>query len=81
MHGPQMLRRMCGSSVNKAVHVLATILLVHLVRQPSKKLDLTILVFCLFIRRLHDMCDVSLLHCLLRSLVVVHSKCCMMKLS
>ena len=36
MHGPQMLRRMCGSSVNKAVHVLATILLVHLVGQPSK---------------------------------------------
>lgn len=41
MHGPQMLHRMCGGSVNKAVHVVATIYCVHLVRQ-YQKLDLAI---------------------------------------
>ena len=30
MHGPQMLHRMCESSENKAVYVLAAILLVRL---------------------------------------------------
>ena len=36
MSAPQILRRMCDSSVNKAVHGLAAILLVRLVGQPPK---------------------------------------------
>ena len=37
MSEPQILGRMCDSSVNKAVHGLAAILLVRLVGQPPKK--------------------------------------------
>ena len=36
MSAPQILRRMCDSSVNKAFHGLAAILLVRLVGQPPK---------------------------------------------
>ena len=36
MPEPQILCRMCDNSVNKAVHGLAAILLVHLVGQPPK---------------------------------------------
>ena len=36
MFEPQILRRMCDNSVNKAVHGLAAILLVRLVGQPPK---------------------------------------------
>ena len=36
MSEPQILCRMCDNSVNKAVHDLATILLVRLVGQPPK---------------------------------------------
>ena len=39
-----MLHRMCGDSVNKAVHVVVTIYCVHLVGQ-CQKLDLPIPVF------------------------------------
>ena len=36
MPEPQILCRKCDNSVNKAVHVLAAILLVRLVGQPPK---------------------------------------------